>query len=73
MMYTHAEDKIIPKNAAFFLGTLCISLDLELYHIFYQQCQNGSSAHRFLYSQFGITFPLKLASYRNLSIDLQSR
>ena len=25
MMYTHAEDKIIPKNAAFFLGTLCLS------------------------------------------------
>ena len=31
------EDKIIPKNAAFFLGTLCINLDLELYHIFYEQ------------------------------------
>ena len=25
MMYTHAEDKIIPKSAAFFLGTLCLS------------------------------------------------
>ena len=57
MMCTNTgEDEIIPKNAAFFLGTLCINLDLELYHIFYQQCQNDSTAHRFLYSLFGITF-----------------
>ena len=29
--------------------------------------------HTFLYSLFGVTFQLKLASYRNYSINLQSR
>ena len=40
-MCTNAgEDKIIPKDAAFFLVP-CISLDLALCHIFYQYCQNS--------------------------------